>query len=379
MNAEVCGNLVNVVSGEIEKDKKIIIENGKITNIVPSKNNQDVYLFPGIIDTHVHIVLEPYPQYPRFSNDETDIIRIKRMLHNVTDSLKSGITTIRDCGHPDNSIYQLRNDINNSPELGSRIICCGRAITNKNGHAKAIGVEVTGVKQMEEVVKEIIGEGADFIKIINNDPGSFSLEELKTAVDTAHKYGKKVSCHLYQANTLRKVLDSSADFIEHFLDTDRETILEIKNKGIIVSPTYIGALDAIEHPEGNQIGDENLDETIDKRGFENWVKELKIGIQKLIKNKVTIATGTDAGFLYCNLKSVLREIVELNKLDMTPLGALQAATINASQVIGKEKDLGSINIGKLGDIIVYKDNPLENIHTIFSPLAVYKEGIKINI
>lgn len=378
MPTEICGHILDVNTGNIRQNCLLTIDKfGKIEKISNCQNCPDQYLVPGLIDTHVHTVLEPEKNYPEFNSNESRKIRWNRMKRNIGNSLKAGITTVRDCGHPDNLIFKLREEINSNPKKGSRIICCGQLITTPNGHAKDLGVEVRGVEAMSKACLKILNNGADFIKLINNDPDGFSIEEIKEAVNIAHKHGKKVACHIYQLDALHRAIAAGVDTIEHFSNTTEKDVDNILIKKMIVTPTYAGAMDAVSHPESNTIGGEDIESLMGDSNFNSWVNDLAKGIKILIKKQVPMATGSDAGFLYTDFQTILREIISLIKLGCPNLSAIQAATINAAKVLGIEKNFGSIEINKCADIVVYKDNPLSNIQTIFSPIAIYKSGIKI--
>lgn len=379
MTHEIDGHIIDIFTGEIKKNQVLLIEQGIITDIQSRSSVKNRYLLPGLIDAHVHTVLEPSPHYPPFDPKESSATRLKRMRRNVKSSLAVGITTVRDCGHPSQEIFTLREDIQKHPTKGSRIITCGPLITTPKGHGRELGVEVRGVLAMEKACLSVLKQGADFIKLINNDPDGFSVEEMRAAIKIAHAHHVKVACHLYQHDVLERAIKAGVDMIEHFTEATETDVQKIKNQGIIVTPTYAGALDGLNNPEANVIGDEDIEEEISTGGFAAWIPQLKQGIKLLIKNGNTMATGSDAGFLHTDFQTTLREIKALQELGATPLAALQAATIHAAAALDRKDSLGSLEVGKFADVVAYKENPLENVNTLQKPLAIFREGQSVEI
>lgn len=374
---EVNGHIIDVKTGKVLKNKKIIISNGRIKDVKSSNFDCKQFILPGLIDSHVHIILEPLTSFPVFKANESLEIREKRIFRNLQNSLKIGITTVRDCGYPDNGIFKYQKLINNNPLLGSRLIICGPAITILNGHGKDLGVEFEDLIDLQTIVQKILSQNVDCIKLINNDdPAGISTKQIKAVVKLAHQVNKKVACHIYQKQAIKRAIEAKVDTIEHFGRADQEMIDQIIRNKIIVVPTYASALDAVGNPESNVIESEDIESAM-SMSFKQWTKRLKQGTQLLIKNKAILATGTDAGFLGTDFQTVIREMLALAELGASNLEVIQAATINGAKALDRVNDFGSIEIGKYADLVVYNQNPLINLDTIKNPQKVYKEGIEI--
>lgn len=369
----ICGHLVDVASGEIHEHQCLVVDSGRIAEISRVRGSGVGFLLPGLIDAHVHLVLEPSSNYPAFDPQELTTVRYERAKRNARATLVAGVTTVRDCGFPTNEIFALREKMRQRPELGARIVAAGPLITTPGGHARKLGLEARGENKMRQAVDRVLSLGVDFVKLINNDPHGFSVEEMRAAVERAHARGKKVACHLYQEKVLERVLQTGIDMIEHFCAASPLQVQQIKDKSVMVTLTYEGALDAVRHPEANVLGDETIDAEIET-SFDDWVVQLEQGVRLLLKNGNLIATGTDAGFLYTEFDTVIREVLALVKLGASPLQALQAATIAAAKVVGLENRIGSLEVEKLADVVVYERNPLEDLTVLKHPVAVYKEG-----
>ena len=372
-------NIINIENGDFIDDSAILIEGNIIVAIDNEKNLKipqgtkilDVnggWVLPGLSDVHVHICHEGIPELAKsFSYTEPVIHSILRAAKNLSIALSAGITTVRDMGTYKARNIQIKKAIEKEIFIGPRIVACGHLITSPKGHVHEIGKEVQGIENICRTVREELIHGADFIKV-TNDPIGYSLDELKTIVDEAHKLGKKVACHAFTKESVGLALNAKVDTIEHGVPFDNRMIRQIIKQKTIIVPTYFCAVQTCK----------DISESLIKKGdlpmFEKWLDSLKQNLPKAIKNKIRIAAGTDAGYPPLRFNDVINEVISFVELGADPLMALQSTTKIAMEALGLEKYLGSIEKGKLADIVVVPQNPLEDITTLRNVLVVIKNG-----
>lgn len=253
MVTTISGNIVDVLSGEIFKNKKIEIRNGKIIDIYDSEDSdieRETYIIPGLIDSHLHLLFSgsnsPLQDFFDLDNDGLYNLALK----NSQIALKNGITTVRDCGSLSDITFKLRDDINNNKISGARIITSGEAVTTRGGHLNFMGVEADTQEEMIKAAERMIQKGADFIKLIvsggNTTPGSkdnvdqYDYQHIKAITDYVHTQNKKIMVHVHTKIGMEKCIKAGVDFIEHGswrtsdgIDIDFDLIKEMHDKKII--------------------------------------------------------------------------------------------------------------------------------------------------
>ena len=395
-----CGTLIDGVSDQAKTKMTIIIEENKITSVEsgylkPGKDDQvidlkDKTVMPGLMDMHTHIESQSSPQAysERMRLNEADVAFRSTIYAKTT--LMAGFTTIRDLGGSGVNI-SLRNTINQGIVEGPRIFTAGKAIGTTGGHADPTnGVRkdlmgdpgpkegvINGPDEAAKAVRQRYKDGADFIKITatggvlsvakDGQGPQFTQEEVDAIVKIANDYGMISSAHAHGAEGMKRAVLAGITSIEHGTKMTEEIMDLMIERGTYFVPTITAGKTVAENAK--------------KPGYFPEVivpKALEIGplIQETFSNAykrgVKIAFGTDAGVFPHGENA--REFVYMVEAGMPPMEAIQSATITTARMLRMEDQIGSIEAGKLADIIATDGNPLENIEVMLKVSFVMKEG-----
>jgi imidazolonepropionase-like amidohydrolase len=396
-----CGVLIDGVSDAakknmtivVEKNKIVAVENGFSTGISIDKtiDLKTKTVTPGWIDCHVHMESETSPtQYmERFTLNPSDIAF--NSIPNAEKTLMAGFTTVRDCGGSGVNI-SLRNAINKGQVKGPRIFTAGKAIGTTGGHADptngfrkdlmgdpgpAEGV-VNSPEDGRKAVRQRYKDGADLIKITatggvlslakNGQNPQFTEEEIRAIVETAKDYGFRVAAHAHGAEGMKRAIRAGVTSIEHGTLMDDECIELFKKYGTWYVPTITA---------GQSVADSAkipgyYPDVVAKKAMEIG-PQLKNTFAKAYKAGVKIAFGTDAA-VYKHGQN-WREFGYMIEAGMKPMDAIKAATINAADLLGMKDQFGSIEPGKLADIVAVEGDPLSSSAVFGKVVFVMKDGI----
>ncbi len=398
-----CGNLIDGKSNKMQKEMTVIISKNKITDIkkgyVEPSDPKDVSIdlkdktvMPGLMDMHVHIEGE-YDQnsyLSRFTLNDAD--RAFDAVGNAKITLMSGFTTVRELGGSGVNIA-LRKAIASGDVIGPRIYTVGKSIAITGGHADPTngyrkdllvyppgpneGV-ADGADECRKAVRQRVKNGADLIKITatggvlsvarDGHRPQFTEDEIRAIVSTANDFGIKVAAHAHGDEGMQRAVRGGVASIEHGTLMSEETMELMKEYGTYYVPTITA---------GRAVADSAKVE-----GFYPEMvvpKALEIGpkiqgtFAKAYKKGVKIAFGTDAG-VFKHGKNAL-EFIYMTEVGMPPMEAIQSATMGGADLLGVTDILGSIESGKLADIIAVGDNPLKNIETMLDVKFVMKDGV----
>jgi imidazolonepropionase-like amidohydrolase len=339
---------------------------------------------PGLIDVHTHMTIytDEKPGEPMLKQIVANSPAVEVFLarKGAMRTLESGVTTVRDLGADQYMDIAMRDLINHGEMIGPRMFVVGYGlyITNipyKPGLNLPAGGIADGVPEVLRVVRQQIAAGADWIKMYastgtDDDVTGFetyNYEEIKAAVDTAHQFGKKIAIHSYGPAGARDAVRAGTDSLEHATDMDDATIQEMVKRGTYYVPTidhnryYLDNGDKIGYAPGYK---ERLQAFI-PRNLETARRAFKAGVK--------IAMGSDA--IYTMFGENTRELGWFVKAGMTPEQALQTATGNAAALLGKEKELGAVAPGYLGDLVGVEGDPLADINVVLNNVKwVMKSG-----
>jgi len=388
------GRLLDVKTGKTLTDQAIVIDGEKITTVgaaagvtsgsatVISLPNATV--LPGLIDAHVHLTMNPSFGY------QTLGISVPREAligaHNARVTLEAGVTTVRNVGARGYSDVALRDAINAGDVPGPRMLVSGPALSITGGHcdndllpyeyhATSDGA-ADGIENVQHKVREIIKYGADVIKVCatggvlskGDDPNAsqYTLEEMKAIVADAHRLGRKVAAHAHGAQGVIWASEAGVDSVEHGHLMNDASVATLKKNGTYLVPT----LYLVDWQRENA-ATTNLPEYA-KRKMEMVSEVGKANIKKAIEAGVKIGMGTDAAVYPHGLNA--HEIAVYVSLGMTPLQAIQTATINDADLLGWSDKVGTIEAGKWADIIAVDGDPLQDVTTLQHVRFVMKGG-----
>ena len=369
----IIGNGESVEKGAVAINGNIIAFVGETKKIRPSTKDKvfDISgksILPGLIDAHVHLCLDGSPD-PMTSllKDSTPQLTLKAA-HHARQTLNAGVTTIRDMGGKDYVDLAIRDGIESGLLQGPRMICSGRVVCMTGGHGWQFGREADGTDEVREAVREQLKAGVDFIKLMATggvmtkgvDPGAtqFTLEELLAGVEEARKAGRRTATHAQGTEGIKNSLWAGVNSIEHGFFLDDEAVDLMLEMNAFLVPTLNAPYQIIRGGV--------------KRGVPRYAVEKSKAVMKshfqsvrrAYKAKIPIAMGTDAGTPFNCHGENLKEMELLVKAAMTPMEAIVATTKIASEVLALEKKIGTLEKGKLADLIVVDGNPLKDIRVL---------------
>jgi len=388
--ALVGGSVVSVEDGSTLHDAVVLIEGERITQVGPRSTvavpegvtvvpMDGQWLIPGLMNMHVHFGLRLPGAAGAELADETDAQQALRMAHNAELSLKAGVTTVRLVSEHHGNDFALRRAINRGEAVGPRIETAGELIVPTGGHGF---LEVDGPYAFARAAREQIKQGATWIKIaisggISDTHGAIGAapmtdEELRVLIDVAHRNGVRVTAHNGSPEAATQALEYGIDGFEHGYHLTDAILTRMARQQTWLVPTIVvsqpGARDFYQ-----RIGspDWYLDR-VDSVGRDHWAM-----LQTAIRIGVPIALGTDQFPFEENqgTTATVREAELYVDAGMTPVQALQAATIQPARMMRIEGDVGSIAVGKYADIVAVDADPTQNIAALRTLHFVMKGGV----
>ena len=393
------GKLIDVRSEKVLESQGILIEGEKIKEVGPLEvisktipaNTKIIDLsnftvLPGLIDCHTHIVFQP-------ENYLNDIFRKSPIDLAVTahiyarKTLEAGFTTIRDLGAGEYVDVALRNAVNSGKIIGPRMQVATLAVGSTGGHGDLTGFSpyihfnnfdgiADGVDEIKKLIRTEIKNGADVIKMIatagvlseEESVGApqYSQEEMNAVVQEAAMWGKKVAAHAHGAEGIKRAIKSGVASIDHGSLIDDEGIqMMIKRGTYLVADVYnddyiLAEFSRMGYPQ-KIIEKERL---IGRLQRENFKKAALAGVK--------IAYGTDAGVYPHGWNG--KQFFHMVRWGLTPMQAIQSATINAADLLGWDDRVGTIESGKFADIVAVRNDPLVNISELENINFVMKGG-----
>jgi imidazolonepropionase-like amidohydrolase len=392
------GKLLDVESGRLLANQIILVRDGKIQTVggnLPIPTGAGVIdlskmtVLPGLIDCHTHLADLPFEE-PLLVLQKSAAETAYAVIPNARVTLLAGFTTVRDVG-----VYRAFNDvalrdaIAQGNVIGPRMFVAGAYITISQGAGAMTGLapdmqlpwdlhygEANSPWEVRQKVRELAHRGADHIKILatgavlthGSNPKSveFTPEELHAAVDEARNFGLRVEAHAHAAEGIKNAIRAGVASVEHATLIDDEGIALAKEHGTYLDMDIYDEeciqgqgkksatpADFLEHDRG--LGDLHR---------QNFTKAVRAGVK--------LSFGTDAGVCPHGINA--RQFAFMVKYGMTPMQAIQSATTNAADLLGKSNLLGSLQPGKYADIIAVAGDPLSDIRILENVKFVMKEG-----
>jgi len=390
------GQLLDTLDGRLRADQVIVVEGERITQVAPSRDVEipagaqviDLSahtVLPGLIDMHTHLTGDH-----RFHGYESPGISVPREalygVLNAKKTLLAGFTSVRNVGAGGYSDVALRDAIAAGEIDGPRMRASGPALGITGGHCdnnllppeygdKGAGV-ADGPWAVRTKVREIIKGGADVIKFCatggvlskGDSVGGqqYTLEEMRALVEEAHQHGRKVAAHAHGTEGIKAAILAGVDSIEHSSLIDAEGIRLAKQHGTFLVMDIYNHSFIMEH--GASVG--MLPESLEKERQVGQAQ--RDNFRKAFTGGARMAFGSDSG-VYPHGDNG-RQFAVMVEYGMTPLQAIQAATIHAAELIGWPEDVGAIAAGRYADIIAVTGNPLENVRLLENVSFVMKGG-----
>ena len=392
--------LADPATGKVETAKTLVLENGKVSRIVDGYvaepggkvvDLKDSFVLPGLIDSHVHLTGQqgPTSRLDEVTQSSADQAMVGAGYARKT--LMAGFTTVADLGAENQAIFALRDGIRRGDVIGPRIIAAGSAVSVHGGHGDVNGFSdevmhvlrptsvCSGADDCRRAVREQVWHGADIIKITatggvlsNTAAGlaqQFSDDELKAIVDAAHRMGRKVTAHAHGVDGINSFLRAGGDSIEHGTYLDADSVALFKKNGAYLVPTLMAGDFVYRIASGPN---NFLTPAQTAKALEAGPKMLAMA-RRAHEGGVRIAFGTDTGVSAHGDNA--GEFALLVKAGLTPLEAIQTATVNAADHFSLSAEIGSLAPGKAADLIAVKGDPLADVTVLQHVTSVIKGGV----
>jgi len=342
-------------------------------------------LLPGFIDSHVHLCMDASPDPMTSALTESHTITALKAANFAKQTLLAGVTSVRDMGGKDGIDLGLKQAIHWGLVPGPRMLASGKLICMTGGHGWQMGLEVNGVDEVRRAAREQIKAGVDIVKLMATggvltpavEPGSEQLteDELRAGVEEAHKAGKKTATHAMGTKGILNALRAGIDSIEHGVYLDEQTVSLMKEKQIPLIPTCSALFNILGKGTAAGIPAFAVEKTLKVKPFH--LESIRMARDAGVR----IAMGTDAGTPFNRHGENLGELIFLIDCGFSPMEAIEAATRLAAQVLGWEKELGTVEEGKLADLVLMAGNPLEDMRILLkreSIRLVMKNGKQVS-
>lgn len=395
------GRLLDVEHGQVLRDQVVLVKGDRITAVQPSSaalpsgarviDLRRFTVLPGLIDCHSHLVGEAEAADVLEPLERTETQDAMSGVRNARATLMAGFTSVRDVGTYRAFVdVGLRDAINDGTVIGPRMEVAGAYVTVTGGGGEVVGAAPDVVvppafrfgvantaDQVRERVRAILNGGADFIKVIatgavltqGTEPGAseYTEEQLRAAVEQAAEYGTFVAAHAHGAEGIKRAVRAGVRSIEHGSLIDDEGIALMKRHGTwlvadIWNGDYIDSVGRAQHWSA-EILRKNTETTEAQRA----------GFRKAVAAGVHIAYGTDSGVYPHGLNAM--QLPYMVKYGLTPMQAIQSATIWAAQLMRWENRVGSIAPGKYADVIAVEGDALADLHSFMKVGFVMKDGV----
>jgi len=388
--------LLDVSNGKIIENVSVLVEDNKIIHVGQQGSIKStdasvidlkgMTLVPGLMDMHVHLTMDATDNFLAAKGNSVPRVTVKAV-KNAEITLLAGFTTVRNLGAKGYSVIAVRDGINAGEVPGPRIWAAGYSVGVTGGHcddnfsppeaqSKSTGV-ADGPWAVRAKVRENIKYGANTIKVCATG-GVFSKGtkvgiqqltegEIRAAVEEAHMRGLIAAAHAHGTSGIKAAIRAGIDSVEHCSFLDDEAIELALEMGTYFSCDIYNTEYTLAFGEANGVPEENInkEKLVSQAQRDSFTKAVKAGVKMVFGSDAAIYPHGDNG----------KQFSRMVRFGMTPLQAIQAATINSATLLKQEADLGQIKGGYLADIIAVKGNPLENISVLENVQFVMKDGV----
>lgn len=344
---------------------------------------QGMTVLPGLVDCHVHYTLDPLEPDFNAAVDADPFHAGLVASRQAEASLLAGVTTARSAGAPRNLDLLLRDAIQSGAAVGPRLLAAGRVLGITGGHGYKFGIEADTPSKFVKAVRRQVRDGSDVIKLMASEaamltttglaPGrtvwgrpEVTQDEADAVVTEAHRLGRRVLAHAQDAAAVVIAARAGVDSVEHAFLADDHAIHALAENGTFLVPTLV-------------VTDVNRDRTdisADQRERQQLLSvRHRRSCETAISVGVALATGTDAGEYGVSGDMLWREVVLLHDHGCSPMDSIKAATSAAAALLDLADSVGTVQVGKLADLVLVKGNPLTDLSLLAHPDLVMKAGV----
>ncbi len=339
-------------------------------------------LLPGLIDAHAHYTFDPTEGSIGVILRRSDAEIVLAAAGHAARALRAGVTTARGAGSLRNLEPLLRDAIDAGVVPGPRIVTAATAVGITGGHGHQFGLEADGPAALVTATRQVVRDGADVVKVIASEAAmltttglagsrivtgapELTFDELRAVVETATELGVKVMSHAQDGEAVQRSAGAGVASVEHAWLADRGAIEALAASGAFLVPTLV-VTDVNRTLGGLTPVQRERQDMIERRQRASTETAIELG--------VPVATGTDTGEGGVTADMVWREVVLLHDHGATSMAAIQAATSAAARLLGLDADLGTIEVGKLADLVLVDGDPTTNLARLAAPVLVIKGG-----
>ena len=384
-------------NGRVVRDAVVVVDGDKIASVASGGRAVPLgavvidlrrYVgIPGLIDVHTHMTYfwdgeagtQPWTQQGRRRNAET----VYLAQENARKTLESGVTTVRDLGASEYGDIAMRDLIERGAMLGPRMFVAGyglsraRSAPTPGAPSPALRGRIADTADIAIAIKAQVDAGADWIKLYGSTGSgadvtgrqTFSLAEMRSVVEIAHRYGKRVAIHSYGPEGARDAVRAGAESVEHGTDLDDSTIVAMAVRGTYYVPT-------IDHNRYYSENREQFAYTVEQAAALDAYRMRNIETARRARRAgVRFAMGSDAVFTMFGQNT--RELRWFVQIGMTPVQALATATTNAAALLGLERSLGAVAPGYFADLVAVEGDPESDIDAIVDGVRWVMKGGRV--
>lgn len=332
-------------------------------------------VLPGMIDCHVHLSMDALAAPAPAGGPRDMLVRMMTAAKNALASLQGGVTTVRDCGTPGEVDFALREAAADGLCITPRLVLSGRALCMTGGHGwMLLGVEVDGPDEARRAARAQLKAGADNVKVIatggiltqGTEIGSpqLTVAEMRAAADEAHNAGKIAAAHAHGTLGIKNAARAGVDSIEHGYFIDAEGIDLMLEHGTTLVATSAAVRNVVRHGTAAGIPAHAVQKA------RSAIDAHVTGFKAAHRAGVKMAMGTDSGVPFTRHGSNLDELGHLVEMGMTPMEAIQVATRDSARLLQLDDRIGTLEPGKLADLLVIEGDPLADITLLRDPDAI---------
>ena len=357
---------------------------------------EDKTVLPGLVDCHVHLVGIGDGRVGDELTTLPDEVLTLQAARNARAHLFSGVTTVRDCGAKNRTTFMLRQAMEMGITIGPRLVLSGRPMAIVGGHLGYFGIEATGEDECRAAARQLVKEGADFIKITatggstrtshRNRP-SFNVDEMTAICEEAHKFGKHAAAHCGSSQGMVNSLDAGIDTIIHGYHKEPDGAFNYRpeitdrmvEQGVFMNATLHQVRDTIAHMESkleaNGLSAEEMATLGDLKANDEQTIE---HASRMREAGVRLVAGSDSAWSYYPMGDFQSEVEVHMLVGMSPTEAIVAATSDSARSCWVHDEVGTLETGKKADILVVDGDPSQDIAALRNVADVFLGGERVD-